>query len=157
MVGAFDRGADSALFTLAQAADLAGVSRGTVRAWCLGGKVPSVAGPRRGERLVHRDAIEAHLASATHAPRSVRQRAAAPSDPRTEMPPADAPGRAKPPKLRLIRERLASGDALRRIAAEVRGPMDLPTLFDDVIEDSLALFSVDRVGLWLYDGSQPRP
>jgi diguanylate cyclase (GGDEF)-like protein len=65
--------------------------------------------------------------------------------------------RAKRPQLQLIREQLASGDALRRIAAEVSGPMDLPTLFDDVIEDSLALFSVDRVGLWLYDESRSHP
>jgi diguanylate cyclase (GGDEF)-like protein len=61
------------------------------------------------------------------------------------------------PKLRLIREQRARGEALRRIAAEVSGPLDLPTLFDDVIEDSLALFSVDRVGLWLYDDSRSRP
>jgi diguanylate cyclase (GGDEF)-like protein len=153
MVGALDQGADSALLTLAQAADLAGVSRSTIRAWCLSGKVPSVAGPRRGERFVHLDAIEAHLACMTRAPRPVNERAT----PRSKTRRAAAPGRATPPKLRLIREQLASGDALRRIAAEVSGPMDLPTLFDDVIEDSLALFSVDRVGLWLYDGSRSNP
>jgi diguanylate cyclase (GGDEF)-like protein len=153
MVGALDQGADSALLTLAQAADLAGVSRSTIRAWCLSGKVPSVAGPRRGERFVHLDAIEGHLACMTRAPRPVNERAT----PRSKTRRAAAPGPATPPKLRLIREQLASGDALRRIAAEVSGPMDLPTLFDDVIEDSLALFSVDRVGLWLYDGSRSNP
>jgi diguanylate cyclase (GGDEF)-like protein len=153
MVGALDRGADSALLTLAQAADMAGVSRSTIRAWCLSGKVPSVAGPRRGERFIPQDAIEAHVASLTRVPRPVREGAT----PQSKTPRAAAPRQATPPKLRLIRKQLASGDALRRIAAEVSGPMDLPTLFEDVIEDSLALFSVDRVGLWLYDGSRSHP
>ena len=157
MVGAFDESADSALLTLTQAAALAGVSRSTIRAWCLSGKLPSVAGPGRGERLVHRDAIEAHLASATQAPRAAKQAAIATADAQAGAPPAEAQDRASRPQLRLIREQLASGDALRRIAAEVSGSLDLPTLFEDVIDDSLALFSVDRLGLWLYDASRPRP
>ena len=135
MVGALDQDADPALLTLAQAARAAGVSRGTLRAWCADGRLPWVAGRGRGERLIRPDDLQRHLESRSGAHTS-----------RTER-----------PQLRLIRDQLASGDALRRIAAEVSGPMDLPTLFDDVIEDSLALFSVDRVGLWLYDGSQPRP
>src|SRR5580765_8401902 len=131
MVGALDQDADPALLTLAQAARAAGVSRGTLRAWCADGRLPWVAGRGRGERLIRPGDLLHHLESrsGTHASRAER------------------------PQLRLIRDQLASGDALRRIAAEVSGPMDLATLFDDVIEDSLALFSVDRVGLWLYDGS----
>jgi diguanylate cyclase (GGDEF)-like protein len=59
--------------------------------------------------------------------------------------------------LRLIREQLAGADALRRMAAEVSGPVDLPTLFEEVLADSLTLFSVARVGLWLYDATRPLP
>ena len=55
------------------------------------------------------------------------------------------------------RNRLAGGDALRRIASEVSGPLDLPTLFEEVLDESVSLFDVDRVGLWLYDGSKGQP
>jgi len=140
MVGAFDEHAGSPLLTLAQAASLAGVSRGTVRGWCVSGTLPSVAGARRGERLIQPADLERHLSFVSARPDAVGP------------PPASSQ-----PHLRLVREQRAGDDAFRRIAAEVRGPMDLPTLFDDVIEDSMALFSVERVALWLYDGSRPRP
>ena len=55
-------------------------------------------------------------------------------------PPPDAPTRA---------------DALRRIAAEVSGRQDLAGLFEDVLDESFALFGVDRAGLWLYDDRPP--
>ena len=144
MFGAFDEHAGSPLLTLAQAASLAGVSRSTVRGWCVSGTLPSVAGAR-GERLIRQRDLERHLSF-------VGARAGA-----DEMPARDASRAATQPQLRLIREQRAGGEALRRIAADVSGPMDLPTLFDDVIEDSMALFSVERVALWLYDASRPRP
>jgi diguanylate cyclase (GGDEF)-like protein/excisionase family DNA binding protein len=154
MVGAFDHDPDTQPMTLAQAASLAGVSRGTLRRWCTSGRLPSVVGVRRGERRVRREDLERHLDSRIGAPPDeppvgstdlVMTTAAAEGPRQTERP------------LHLIRERLASGNALRRIAAEVSGSLDLQTLFEDVIEDSMALFSVDRVGLWLYDESRPRP
>jgi diguanylate cyclase (GGDEF)-like protein len=48
-------------------------------------------------------------------------------------------------------------DALRRIAAEVSGRQDLAGLFEDVLDESVRLFGVDRAGLWLYDASDPTP
>lgn len=47
-------------------------------------------------------------------------------------------------------------EAIRRIAAEISGRTDLATLFEDVIDYSVALFEVERVGLWLIDDS-PQP
>ncbi len=48
-------------------------------------------------------------------------------------------------------------DALRRIAAKVSGRREIESLFEDVIDESFALFGVDRAGLWLYDGHAERP
>ena len=48
-------------------------------------------------------------------------------------------------------------DALRRIAAEVSGRTDIAGLFEDVLDESIALFGVDRAGLWLYDPTEPTP
>ena len=48
-------------------------------------------------------------------------------------------------------------EALGRIAAKVSGRHDLAGLFDDIIDEAFVLFGVDRAGLWLYDGSRPRP
>src|SRR5580765_6193751 len=140
MSGAFDEHVGSPLLALGQAASLAGVSRGVVRGWCVSGSLPSVVGARRGERLIQPADLERHLSLLSAGPDGVGP-----------LP------RSNQPHLRLVREQRTGGDALRRIAAEVRGPMDLPTLFEDVIEDSMALFSVERVALWLYDGSRPRP
>jgi diguanylate cyclase (GGDEF)-like protein len=63
----------------------------------------------------------------------------------------------EPLPLGLIREQLAGGDALRRMAAEVSGPVELPILFEDVLTASMALFSVRRVGLWQYDAGRAQP
>ena len=48
-------------------------------------------------------------------------------------------------------------DALRRIAAKVSGRRDPSGLFDDVIDEAVALFGVDRAGLWRYDAASERP
>ena len=48
-------------------------------------------------------------------------------------------------------------DALRRIAAEVSGRQDLAGLFEDVLDESFALFGVDRAGLWMYDPAAATP
>jgi diguanylate cyclase (GGDEF)-like protein/excisionase family DNA binding protein len=136
---------------VAEAATIAGVGRGTIRSWCARGELPSVAGRTRTERLIRRSDLERHvagLAGAGPIPDSV----AIQPDPDQPL----APDGKRVP-LRLIREQLAGGDALRRIAAEVSGPLDLPTLFDDVIADSMTLFAVSRVGLWLYDETRPFP
>ena len=46
--------------------------------------------------------------------------------------------------------------ALLRIAAVVSGQHDLERLFEDVIDESFSLFSVDQAGLWSYR-DQPQP
>ena len=144
----FERGGDTTPLTVAEAASIAGVGRGTIRRWCSRGELPSVAGRRRGDRLIRRSDLERHLS---------RLRETDPGQPAGE-PPGDASTAVDEHQpLRLIREQLAGGDALRRIAAEVSGPLDLPTLFDDVIDNSMTLFSVARVGLWLYDEARQRP
>ena len=48
-------------------------------------------------------------------------------------------------------------DALRRIAAEVSGRQDVAGLFEDVLGEAVALFGVDRAGLWLYDPAAATP
>ncbi len=48
-------------------------------------------------------------------------------------------------------------EALGRIASKVSGRRDLTGLFDDVIDESFALFGVDRAALWTYDASALRP
>ena len=149
MAVAFARGEEPVLLTVAEAASIAGVGRGTVRSWCSRGELPSVAGSTRGERLIRRSDLDRHLAVLG---------ATGPA-PEAPAPDVDVPPIADDDHvpLRLIREQLAGGDALRRIAAEVSGPLDLPTLFDDVIADSMTLFAVSRVGLWLYDETRPFP
>ena len=134
MVVAFDRGAD-ALLTLAQAAELAGVRPAVVRGWVARGEITSVAGDRPRQRLIPQEALKRHLSQSADA----------------------APTAGDRPFLHVIRDQLAGSDALRRIAAEVSGPLDLATLFDEVIDDSMALFSVRRLGLWLYDEARQQP
>lgn len=48
-------------------------------------------------------------------------------------------------------------DALRRIAAKVSGRREIEGLFEDIIDESFALFGVERAGLWLYDEGAHRP
>ena len=45
--------------------------------------------------------------------------------------------------------------ALRRIAAAVSGRTELASLFDDVIDYTVSLFSVERAALWLLDDTVP--
>ena len=116
------------LLSLSAAAAIAGVHRNTVRGWCTSGRLPSVRINARGERRVERAALEAFLADRTPAP-------------------PHAGG------LRVVPDRLARSDALRRFAAQVSGRLDLERLFRDVIDESFALFGVDEAGLWRYDGT----
>jgi diguanylate cyclase (GGDEF)-like protein/excisionase family DNA binding protein len=149
MAVAIERGKDPAPLSVTEAASIAGVDRATIRSWCARGELPSVAGRRRGERLIRRSDLERHLAALGDT--DLRNRGGAGT---LERAPSADPEQLP---LRQIREQLAGGDALRRIAAEVSGPVDLPTLFDEVLTDSMSLFSVTRVGLWLYDRTRPLP
>jgi diguanylate cyclase (GGDEF)-like protein/PAS domain S-box-containing protein len=59
---------------------------------------------------------------------------------------ASAAAAASEPRVDLTRD-----GALRRIAAAVSARTDLATLFDDVIDHTVSLFSVERAALWLVD------
>src|SRR5919107_1134047 len=60
-------------------------------------------------------------------------------------------------RLRALRDPKAGAAALRRLAAEVSGQIDLETLFADVVADAMALFGLARMGLWLYHAERRRP
>ncbi|MEW5991313.1 MAG: EAL domain-containing protein [Chloroflexota bacterium] len=127
------------LLTLEEAAAIAGVRLATIRAWCASGRLPSSGGERRGTRRVRRSDLERALAERRR-PR------------RTTVPPPETVLRQLP------RRREPRGDtALRRLAAELSGSPDIARLFNDVLDDSIRLFQVDRVGLWLWnaDGADP--
>ncbi len=134
MAVALEPTSHDSLLTFTEAAAVAGVHRNTIRAWCASGRLPSVRVNRRGERRIRRDDVSRLVATR---PERVRRVAAA-APPRSES--ADDPSQSRP-------------DALRRMAAELSGAPDLPSLFEDVLDESMTIFSADRAGLWLYDGS----
>jgi diguanylate cyclase (GGDEF)-like protein/excisionase family DNA binding protein len=143
MVVALDR-RDDGLLTMTEAAELAGVHRNTIRAWCASGRLASVRASPRGERRVRRADVERLIAARTE-----RAAAVAREGDRAR----GAPGQP----LRVVPDPAVRTDALRRIAAEVSGAPDLPTLFENVLDDAATLFNVDRAGLWLYDPAAARP
>ena len=116
------------LLDLDEAAAVAGITRATARAWCLSGRLPSVAG-LRNEPLVRRSDLEGWL---------VRR---GPEGPRA----------------RAIRDPRAGAEALRRLASEVSGQIDLGTLFEDAVADAVSLFGLARMGLWLYRAGRAHP
>ncbi|MCI0581972.1 MAG: EAL domain-containing protein [Chloroflexi bacterium] len=127
------------LLTVAQAATIAHVHPDTVRTWCTTGRLPSLGGRRRGDRRVRRTDLERVL-SARRRPRLIGLE--------TPSAIAERPIAAVDP----------SGDgALRRLAAELSGSQDIAQLFNDVLDDSIRLFQVDRVGLWLWDPDRDLP
>jgi diguanylate cyclase (GGDEF)-like protein len=79
---------------------------------------------------------DAPVPPAKRRPRSRRRPADAPT-------PADASGSPLP-------DGPTRADALRRIAADVSGELNLDRLFEHVIDEAFGLFGVDRAGLWTY-------
>ncbi|HEX5148993.1 MAG TPA: GAF domain-containing protein, partial [Candidatus Limnocylindrales bacterium] len=131
------------LLTLAEAAAVARVHRDTVRAWCTTGRLPSIGGGRRGGRRVRRADLERAL--------SARPRRR-PLATLTRLPALPAVGQRPRP------DHDSSGDdALRRLAADLSGNQDVARLFNDVLDDSIQLFQVDRVGLWLWEAGREHP
>ncbi|HET7031179.1 MAG TPA: diguanylate cyclase [Candidatus Limnocylindrales bacterium] len=59
--------------------------------------------------------------------------------------------------LRVVRDPTAGVEALRHLAAEVSGPLDLQTLFPQVVADAIRVFGLTRMGVWLYHAERPRP
>ena len=143
MAVAPDRLALADLVSMREAATLAGVHRNTIRTWCAAGRLPYVRVNRRGDRRFRRSDVE----------RLAAERSAA-------APAAALPGRAVPANAGRSARRIgiaarsgSRADALRRIAADISGRVDLDDLFHDVIDDVFALFGADRAGLWLYTDS----
>ena len=128
MAVAFETPDPDALLALHEVAAAAGTTRGTVRAWCESGRLPSIVGAR-DEMFVRRADLDAWLAGQ----RSGRTR------------------------VRVVRDALAGAEALRRLAAEVSGDLDLDRLFADVSAQALELFALSRIGLWRYDARKPLP
>ena len=86
-----------------------------------------------GRKLVMRPAVgEPALANAIHPPGRTRP----------------GPAAADP---------VSGADALRRLAADVSGKLDLESLFEDAVASTIGLFGLSRIGLWLYDGRRTHP
>ncbi len=128
MAVAFEPPDPDALLSLGDVAAAAGITRGTARAWCVSGRLPSVAGPR-DEPFVRRSDLDAWLVR--RGPDGHRMRA--------------------------LRDPLAGAAALRRLASEVSGQLDLETIFADVVADAMDLFGLARMGVWLYRADRRRP
>jgi len=128
MAVAFEPPDPDALLTLGEVAAAAGITRGTARAWCLSGRLPSIVGPGN-EPLVLRSDLDAWLAR--RGPDGNR--------------------------MRIVRDPRAGAEALRRLASEVSGQIDLETLFADVAADAMDLFGLARIGLWLYHADRHHP
>jgi diguanylate cyclase (GGDEF)-like protein/PAS domain S-box-containing protein/excisionase family DNA binding protein len=74
---ALDRYRDPGLLTIAQAAEVAGVHRNTIRTWCQSGRLPSVLVNRRGDRRLQRADLDRFLAARADAMAAEAQRRAA--------------------------------------------------------------------------------
>jgi diguanylate cyclase (GGDEF)-like protein len=72
------------------------------------------------------------------------------SDPRESRRPEDR-------SLRVVRDPRAGVEALRRLASEVSGRLDLESLFAEVVADAVPLFGLTRMGLWLYHADRAHP
>jgi len=128
MAVAFEPPDHDALLSVGDVAAAAGITRGTARAWCVSGRLPSVVGPNN-EPLVRRSDLDAWLAR--RGPDGNR--------------------------MRVVRDPRAGAEALRRLASEVSGQIDLETLFADVVADAMDLFALARIGLWRYTAGRRHP
>ncbi len=106
------------LLTLTEAAAIARVHRETMRAWCVRGRLPSVAGPARGQRRVRRADVERIL----------------------------GPGPAAPEKP-APRTSGGGEDSLRRLAAELSGSQSLEAVYADVLDASVGLFGAAHASI----------
>ncbi len=128
MAVAYEPPDPDALLGLGEVAAAAGITRATARAWCFSGRLPSVSGPNK-EPLVRRADLETLMSRRT------------------------STGAART----AVHDPDAGGDALRRLAAEVSGRLDLETIFDDVTADAMRVFGLARAGLWLIDARSATP
>ena len=124
------------LITLAEAARLAGVHRNTVRAWTAKGQLAAIRETGRREIRVRRGDLD-RLLQQRHPPTPKRH------------------GRRGSTTLRLVQP--TGTDALRRLASELSGSETLQPVFEEVLENSQALFHADRAGLWLWHPTREHP
>ncbi len=61
------------------------------------------------------------------------------------------------PSLRVVRDAQAGVEALRHLASEVSGKLDLGELFPDVVAEAIRLFGLTRMGVWLYAADRRLP
>ena len=146
---------DDELLGMAEVAEVAGISLATARTWCVTGRLAWVPGARAGQRLVRRSDLTAFLARRAEPAPNGERSAEQDLDPSSTT--AHSAASSEPASLSGIRDQLAGGVALRRLAAEVSGRLDLDTIFADVVADAMSLFALARMGLWLYDGSHSHP
>jgi diguanylate cyclase (GGDEF)-like protein/PAS domain S-box-containing protein/excisionase family DNA binding protein len=146
LVVAFDR-RHGTLLSVAEAAAQAGVTPATIRAWCAGGRLPSVGIGPHGVRRIHQAELDRYLSERAAAGRPAGRAGAHPT--RT----GHVPARSKRGRrgLEVIREHVTRAEALRRIASEVSGKLDLSSVFDAVMDNAQALFGIARCGLWLVE------
>ncbi|HEX7471878.1 MAG TPA: diguanylate cyclase [Candidatus Limnocylindrales bacterium] len=119
------------MLTAAEASVLAGVRPATVRAWCASARLPAVRGPRPGTGRVEWRIVRADLDRFLAAyPRTIHPH-------------------------RVDRD-VTRAQALRRIASEISGKLDLQTVFGAVLDDAAGLFRNELSGLWLLQpGTHP--
>ncbi|HET7474057.1 MAG TPA: diguanylate cyclase [Candidatus Limnocylindrales bacterium] len=73
--------------------------------------------------------------------------------------PPDPPNRRRrdDPPLHVVRDPKAGVEALRHLAAEVSGQLDLGALFPQVVAEGIRLFGLTRMGAWLYAADRRLP
>ncbi|MEO8208823.1 MAG: EAL domain-containing protein [Chloroflexota bacterium] len=142
------------LLSLSEAASIARVHRETMRSWCQRGRLPSVPGPRRGQRRVRRADVERVLAA-------TQVQALGPTRDETTGPAMGGPFADPDPQGRAGRSDAVGvathgrEDSLRRLAAEVSGSQGLQAVYDDVLDTASRLFSTDHASIGLL-GRDPR-
>jgi diguanylate cyclase (GGDEF)-like protein/excisionase family DNA binding protein len=133
------------LLTVDEAAAIARVHPETVQGWCDSGRLATVRAGGRAHWRVRRGDLDAMIAgrSRSAAALPIPAPPVAARDPAASGEPAPVVG--------------IGGDALQRLASELSGSDDVTTLFDDVLDDAVRLFTADRVGLWLWHPDRVRP
>src|SRR5206468_9635246 len=107
------------------------------RTWCVNGRLAWVPGARSGQRLVRRSDLTAFLARRAEQGPIAERELEGSLDASSALARASASA-SEPASLSGIRDQLAGGVALRRLAGEVSGRLDLDTIFADVVADAMS-------------------
>jgi diguanylate cyclase (GGDEF)-like protein/excisionase family DNA binding protein len=135
--------------SVAGAARLLGVHPNTVRAWSDRGILRHHRINARGDRRFRRDDLERFLAELRHLrPGAVSAGQAGVS---ATVDPAEAAAAETD-----ARGAVARAEALRRIALDLGGRLDLEAVLDALVEHAVAFFDADRVAIYLPAGASGR-